>query len=550
MATQQKSFDQRLRERVILGTFGGRGVPVVRSSGNYRTIGSIGFNGEKTYGEIGPIKDYFLDYAALRARSWQMYLESEIAQIVLNNHVTWVIGAGLKLQSEPIKEIIEAEGLSIDAQKFAKSVETLFRLYSKSRMADYADMTSLNVISSDAFKNAIIGGDVLVILRYIDGEVKVQLIDGVHVQSPMFGSETFPLELRNGHRIVNGIEMDGKGQHVAYHVRKDYRGFEFERVAARGSDTNALMAFMVYGSKYRLDNHRGMPILSVMFETAKKLERYKEATVGSAEERQKIAYAIEHDIFSTGENPLLRQTVTARDISLNHPDGFVPRDDLGNALADKVAATTEKMAFNMPLGAHLKSLESKNELYFKEFYETNMMLFCAAAGIPYEVAMSKYDSNYSASRGAIKDWEHKLNVARVKFSAQFMQPIYDFCLEVWAFQKRVKGYPGYIRARFENDRPVLEAYRNARFVGPNVPHIDPEKEVKAERLKLGTAAAHIPLTTVEQATETLNGGDSMSNIEQFGEELKVTTSKGIKAPEVAPKPGVSGKKPVKKKPVK
>ncbi len=534
-------FEKRLRDRVLTGTFGK--TPSVNSfSGGYRTIGYINYNGEKTPGEIGPIKSYYPDYSALRARSWQLFLESEIAQIVINNHITWVIGSGLKLQSEPIKDILSEEGISINAQKFSKQVETRFRLYCKSRMSDYADMSNLNMMESDAFKNAILGGDVLVVLRFVDDVVKVQLIDGEHIQSPVYGNEFFPVELENGNRIVNGIELNNRGQHIAYYVRKDYRTLEYERISARGTDTDALMAFMVYGSKYRLDNYRGMPLLSVMFETAKKLERYKEATVGSAEERQKIAYAIEHDIFSTGENPLIKQTVMARDVDMRRADGFVPIDDFGNKLADKVAVTTEKQVFNMPLGAHLKTLESKNELYFKDFYGTNIMLFCAAAQIPYEVAMSKYDSNYSASRGAIKDWEHKLNVRRANFSFQFMQPIYDFWLEVQILQRKIRAN-GYLKARIDNDRMVLEAYRNARFVGSPVPHIDPVKEVEAERLKLGVAGAAIPLTTVEQATENLSGGDSDSNIEQYSQELKKTKSLGIKLDE--PKPA-AGKPPVKK----
>lgn len=541
--TTISSPDKRLMDHVSLGVFGG--APKINASnGYYRMIGSIGYNGEKNYGEIGPIKSYYPDYEALRARSWQLYLESEIAQIVINNYVSWVIGNGLKLQSEPVKDIISENVGSFNAQKFSKAVETQFRLFCKSRMSDYSDMKNLNLIAAEAFKNAIIGGDVLVILRYVDDTVKVELIDGTHVQSPIYGSDFYPLPLPNGNIIVNGIELNSRKQHVAYYVRKNYQSLEYTRISARGTDTDALMAFMVYGSHYRLDNYRGMPLLSVMFETAKKLERYKEATVGSAEERQKIAYAIEHEAFSTGESPLTKQTVVARDLAFGLQTGFVPRDDFGNALADKIGVTTNKQTYNMPLGSHLKSLESKNELYFKEFYETNIMLFCAAAGIPYEVAMSKYDSNYSASRGAIKDWEHKLNVRRGTFGFQFMQPVYDFWMEVRILQKKLRA-PGYLMARVKNDRMVLEAYRNARFVGAPVPHIDPEKEVKAERLKLGAAGLDMPMTTLEQATENLSGGDSEANVEQYALELKRTKKLGIKS-EIPP---AANGKPVKKKKV-
>lgn len=534
----EKSFATRLNERVFAGTYGK--VPEIHTSGTYRRIGSIGFNGEKNFGEFGPAKSYFPDYWTLRTRSWQLYLESEVAQTVINNHIKWVIGSGLKLQSEPVKDVLESEGIQMNVEKFTRSIEARFKIYSKSRISDYSDMSNLNSMEADAFKNAIIGGDVLVILRYNNDEqaVKVELIDGEHVQSPIYGSELMPMELPNGHRIVNGIEIDEKKTHIAYYVRKDYRTLSWTRIPARGQDTNALMAFMVYGTKYRLDNHRGLPILSVMFETIKKLDRYKDATVASAEERAKISLAIEHDIFSTGENPFLKQTVQARGDGFPFSDNVVPRDDFGTALADKISVSTGRETWNLPLGAHLKALESKNELYFKDFYTTNIMIFCAAAGIPYEVAMAKYDSNYSASRGAMKQWEHVLGVLRTQFSFQFMQPIYDFFLEVQVMTSKVKA-PGYLRARLKNDRMLMEAFRNARFVGPAVPHVDPMKEVQAERLKLGTNGAHLPLTTLEQATENLNGGDSEANMEQFSEEYKTGEKLGIKVPEPAVKPGAA-----------
>jgi len=49
-----------------------------------QNIWVVPYDGEKNLGEIGPIKDYHMDYPALRARSWQSYIESEISQIVLN----------------------------------------------------------------------------------------------------------------------------------------------------------------------------------------------------------------------------------------------------------------------------------------------------------------------------------------------------------------------------------------------------------------------------------------------------------------------------------
>jgi hypothetical protein len=62
------------------------------------------------------------------------------------------------------------------------------------------------------------------------------------------------------------------------------------------------------------------------------------------------------------------------------------------------------MTYNMPRDSELKEVQSKNELYFKDFYTVNVDLVCSSINMPPEVAMSKYNSNYSASRAALKDW--------------------------------------------------------------------------------------------------------------------------------------------------
>lgn len=481
----------------------------------YSRIFSVSFDGEKSLGGIGDIKKYFVDYEALRLRSWQLYLESEICQTVFKRFATWIIGAGLKLQAEPQKDVLKSERIDIDEESFDDSVETRFRIFANSVNADYAEQESLHGKAKEAFINAIVGGDVLVILRYVDNFVKVEIKDGCHVKTPMefvgLGNEA---KLKNGNRIRHGVEIDDRGRHVAYYLCNNSG---YERIEAKGKAHGATMAFMIYGLKYRLDSTRGIPLIAAVMETAKKMERYKEATLGSAEERQKIPYTIEHDFTSTGENPFQKQIQKANVFGGGAQAGPL-LDDRGQYIADTIARTTERMAFNMPIGSKLSSLKSDGELYFKDFYTINIHLVCSTIGIPPEVALAKYDSNFSASRAALKDWEHTINVARQEFSSKFYKNVYALWLDTQVLSNKIVA-PGYITALTDRNMMALEAYRNARFVGANVPHIDPLKEVNAERAKLGDLAANVPLTTVEAATEALNGGDSFANLDQFAKEL-------------------------------
>jgi capsid protein len=502
-----------------------------RSGGSWGQSYSVSFNGEKNIGEIGPIINYQLDHLRLAQRSWQSFLENDISKTVLKKFTLWIIDKGLKLQANPLQVVLKSEGININVESFNEIAEARWLVWSKSKNSSHSKNNNLNDLAKEAFKHAKIGGDVLVLLRY-DIELKsvtIQLIDTCHLLSPL-GSET----TEAGNKVVDGVEIDkNTGEHIAFHVRKKGT-FETERIPAMSETLGIKTAFLVYGDKYRMDNQRGTPIIATSLETLKKIERYKEAAVGSAEERQKIVYQIVHDIGSSGESPLVDQLTRAFD--LDSSGSNIPADATGQQMANNIAVSTSKQTFNMAQGSEIKPLESKNEMFFAEFYSTNANIICAAIGIPPNVAFSLYNDSFSASRAATKDWEHTIEVERDYFNSQFYVPIYAFWLFIEVYNNKISA-PGYLDAWYKKNWMVNESYNNARFTGPMFPHIDPLKEVNAERAKLGELAAGIPLTTVEQATEVLNGGDSDSNALQFSEELKTAEKLGLKVNQTpAPEP--------------
>jgi len=473
-------------------------------TGHYNPLFTFSYDGEKNSGELGPAINYELDYETLRKRSWNAYLQDDILQTVIKRYTKWVIGTGLKLQVEPNEYVLKSENIQLP-KEFIKHSEQRFKLYAESKYSDHSQMNSLQKISNTAYINSLVGGDVLVVLRYENGVVTTELIDGKHISTPFNFLDD---------KIVNGIEQDSTGKHIAFYVEQ--KDGTHKKITAYGEKTGFLQAFLVYGHRHRLNDNRGLPIVSAVLETLKKLERYKEATVGSAEERAKIVYQIVHEAFSTGENPMTKNLVKAFNID-NEQD--LPSDVDGVKLARNVTVSTDKQTINMPVGAKLQSLESKQELSFAEFYKTNANFVCAAMGIPPEVAFSLYTSNFSSARAALKDWEHTLFTERIEFSRQFNQKVYNYWLNFEILNNKIQAV-GYLDALAKDNFYILESYRNARFTGANVPHIDPLKEVKAEREKLGEAGRHVPLTTVEMATETLNEGDYSSNVLKYIQELE------------------------------
>ena len=487
-----------------------------------RFLFTVSFDGEKNLGEAGPLIDYRNDYIGLRLRSWQLFYESEIAQTIIKRDTLWKISKGLKLEAQPNEEVIKSEGYSSgELNKVDDLIEYRWENFANSQTSSYNGQFTLHQLAKECYKNSRIGGDMLVVMRIENKRLNVQLIDGSSVQSPLLTNDLYQLDQTVGNKTINGIVTNARGQHIAYWVKTGI--LTFERIEARQKSTGLLMAFMVNGLRYRIGDSRCMPLLSVVIETVKKIERYKEATVGSAENAAKISIAIEHELGGTGENPFINQLSKAVNFESNLD---IPIDVNGKALSDTVAAVTNQQAVNLSPGAKLKQIEHMAEVHFTEFYNTNKDAIAAACDIPSSVVFMKHDGSYSASRADLKDWEHTLMVGRNEFAIQFYQRIYNVWLWLEVMTMKI-SLPNYIKAYSEKNIVAIDAYNQARWKGPTVPHIDPLKEVQAVRLMLGIQGESLPLITMEEATDFLNTGDSDENMKQFKEELDEAKKNGV-----------------------
>lgn len=482
------------------------------------------YNGEKNLGELGPTKDYLLDYGSLRSRGNQLYLDNEVAQTIINRMVAWVIGNGLTLESEPNEIILKSEGIALDIQAFTDLVEARFNTLKECKQSTFARMKNLSELETTAFISSSNGGGILVVLRVKNAIVNYEIIDGAHVRHWAGGTDLNPTLLDNGNRIAHGIEMNDAGEHVAFWVLKANN--DYQEIRAKSRTTGLTMAFMYGGAEYRIDNSRTIPVLAGLFQSLTQMDEYKTATLGSAKEQNAVAYQTVSEIGATGENPFGAVLARAQDANAN--DGTLAVDSQLKELANTVQVSMNKQTFHNPVGTKIETLKKNEaELYFKDFWSTLFEVGCAAANIPPNVAMQRFDTSFSSARAAIKDWEHSLILKRYKHGMGFLQPGYELQLHLDILTGKVQA-PGYLTAFTTGNTLVLAAYRHARWVGDNVPHIDPVKEVQAERLKLGDAGANMPLTTQKKSTEALNGGSSKNNTDDFAKELEIVNSKKIK----------------------
>jgi capsid protein len=514
----------------------GPGVPVVEveqpthdtkslvAGGEYATsaisVTSYVFNGEKSAGELGNPIDLLPDYQSLRLRAYEFDLTADVVKIITGKFIEWVVATGLKMRSEPNEDVLNFEGIRENLKDFKNNVESYFALWASDKLSDYSGMIDFHDHAKDAFKTSFLGGDCLVVLRVDDNyNLRVQVIDGQHVCTPLLSSD-FILEAEaRGNKIKHGIEINKKREHVAYYVVTDGNDpfNSHERIEAKSKATGLTMAWMVYGTKHRIDHLRGVSQLTAILEKVKKIDRYTEASVSAAEERAKIPYTIEHSRFSDGENPLLSRTKV-------HTGAETAESSYakGEALAGNVAKTTGKTVWNMPIDSKMKPLESNSEMNYEPFFKAVFVQLCASVNLPPEVALQQYNSNYSASRAATNGFAFILDIKRNELAKSFYHPIYKVWLHLHILKNKVSA-AGYLPAFLNKNKYITSSYAVAKFVGKRIPHIDPKKEADALRKMIGDPTkGELPLITHEDATEQLGNGDYYENVKKFNQELEET----------------------------
>ena len=493
---------------------------------NYRPVYPVIYDGEITQGEAGPIIRYLTDHYALRLRSEQLFRESEFAQTVIRKFAMWTVGAGLSLDCEPKDKVLQRFGITIDTEAFNDEVEGFWNLYANSTMPDLAGQKTLGQLQYQAFEESLKGGDTLVILRAVGNCVKIQFVDGYHVATPLnCSSNGVDMLWTNGNRVRQGVEIDNNGRHVAYHVRNGL--YEWERVPAYGEKTGMKMAYLVYGLHPDIGATRGYPLMAGGIESAKIEADYRKYSLQGAKSRSSIAFTVEHQLGSDGEDPLAGRKA----MKVVPPQAASVKDQLGIdingvAVAKQVTALTGNTTINMPINSQLKMHDSKMEQNVPEFCLFHFKVMSAMVGMPICVAMSEYNDSFSASRMAGKDWEQTFMTWRERFATELMAPIYELQMFLWINSNAVNA-PGYIQMLMNGNQIGRLAYLSCRWKGDRFPDIDPLKTVKYIREAMGTAAAHLPVMSPKAAAEELNQGEYAGIMKELSKELENAISLNI-----------------------
>lgn len=459
-------------------------------------------DGSKFPGGFGDTQVLLTDYWTLRARSAQLVETNLYARGIIRRFVTNVINTGLHLEAIPEESVLGLEEDSLS--DWSELIENRFALWARSSwLCDHLEQSTFGVIQAQAYAEALIAGDVLCVNRQDPrtGLPRLQLIGGAAVQTPWMKEP----KLANGNRIVHGVELDKMGRQVAYWVRqRNGEKWEAKRLPAWGEKSGRRLAWLVYATDRRLDEVRGKPLLSLILQSLREIDRYRDSVQRKAVINSMLAMFIKKTEDKPGTRSIAGGAVR-RGVASAQEDGgparsFNVAEHIPGLVLDELQTGEEPHGF-APTGTDEK---------FGDFEEAIIQGVAWALETPPEILRLAFSNNYSASQAAINEFKMFLNRVRSQWGDEFCTPVYEDWLLSEVLGQRIAA-EGLLEAwRDWSQYDVYGAWVASDWAGQIKPAVDLSKLVDGY-----TAMVEQGFTTRDRATRELTGQKFSKNVKRL-----------------------------------
>jgi capsid protein len=319
---------------------------------------------------------------------------------------------------------------------------------------------------------ALVSGDVLVVIRQSQ-QTKlpmIQLVSGSKVRTPIGGQES----LRKGHKIRHGVELDAAGRVVAHWVDQDDGGSK--RIPAYGEKSGRKISWLIYGTDKRLDELRGQPLLAIVMQSLKEIDRYRDSTQRKAVINSVMAMFIKKGEDKMGTLPVTGGAVRRDQAVVTDSDGGSRNFNVASHIPGVVMEELQTGEEPVLLGGQ------GTDVNFGTFEEAIIQAVAWTLEIPPEVLRLSFSNNYSASQAAINEFKIAINRTWGDFGETFCTPIYiDWLLSETLLQKITA--PGLLQAwRNPTEYDVFGAWTATDWYGSIKPSTDMLKQAKGSKI--------------------------------------------------------------------
>lgn len=504
---------------------------VLQAAGSMGRSVSVWNDGDKYLGGFGTTKLFVEDLWTLRLRSEQLYTENLYARGLLRRFITNEINTGLTLEAIPSGRIL---GLDDDfLTEWTEDIEARFGIWSQNeQQCDWLRASTFGTLQRVVRMEALVTGDVLVVLRQdpVTKLPRVQLVSGNLLQTPMTKTP------RSGNQIIHGVEIDNQGRHVAYHIVQrpgniqgldlagnhlspvQYTG-EIKRIPAFGERSKRRVAWLVYGTQKRLGRVRGEPLLALILQSLKEIDRYRDSEQRAAVLNAIYAMFVTKDEKLTGTLPFSGGATRKGAIDSADLDG-TPRQ-FNVAQYGMPGIIVDELQAGETIESHNTSRPNVN---FSGFESAIIHAIAWANEMPPEVLQLAFSKNYSASRGAVNEYKLYLNKSRAERADEFDKPVYRAYLLAEVLSGKVEA-PGLLAAwRDPLQQDIFGAWMLSDWGGAIKPSVDILKEVKGYQGMVSEA-----WITNDRASKELTGTKFSTNVKRIlkENELKVAAMRPL-----------------------
>lgn len=440
--------------------------------------------------------DILPDLPDLQSRSRDLARNVPIATGAIATVVTNVVGDGLTLQSLIDHDVLGLDEVAADAWQV--QAEREWRLFCKS--ADFSGVQNFDGLQALVFRAAKESGDVLVLRRFREdaGSVygtKLQVIEADRLSNPRRVADTDTL--------VAGVEINGDGVPVAYHVSNKHPGglrttaLEWKRVPAK-ADNGVPVALHLF-DRLRPEQTRGVPYLAPVIDALKQLGNYSDAELSAA-----VVSAMYTVFIESGTDDDANPIAGERDTSL---DDNELKLGAGAVLSLGVG---EKVAFANP---------TRPNAAFDPFVVAILRQVGVALELPFELLVKHFTASYSASRAALEMAWQFFRCQRCWHASRFCQVVYEWVLEEAVARGRLAA-PGFLASPI-----VRQAYVGSEWIGPTKMSLDPMKDAQADQIDVGMGTKTIDQVCIERTGSTFERKNG-----QRAKETQVRREAGISDP--------------------
>lgn len=487
---------------------------LAQSSHFYRWL-----DGEKFPGGFGATNHYTPDYWTLRARSAQLFEDNLYARGLIRRLVTNEINTGLALEATPQEKLLGKPEDSL--ADWSEDVETRFHLWEKRpSLCHHSEQLDFGAIQRLARMEALVSGDVLAVMHQdrSTGLPRIRLVSGGAVQTPL-------LTPKPGLRIQHGVERDKNGRHVAYYVQQE--DGSYNRLPAWGEKSGRRISWLVYGTDRRVDAVRGTPLLSIILQSLREIDRYRDSAQRKAVINSMLAMFIKKDAEKMGTRPItggaIRKGTNAVTDATGTSRSFSAAEQIPGLVFEELQVGEEPQGFG----------NTGTDEKFGDFEEAMIQAVAWANEIPPEILRLAFSNNYSASQAAINEFKMYLNRVRTEFGATFCAPVY----EEWLLSETIMGKiaaPELLEAwRDRSMYDIYGAWTLSDWSGHIKPSTDVYKQAKGYEILVENG-----WSTNDRAARELTGTKYSHNIKKLRVEnaLKREAREILEPPEPAVEP--------------